>query len=75
MSSPHDQRKSHKGVEGYLRYTGLGITMLGIVLAFIFGGRWLDQQLHWRFPVFTLTGSLLGVAGAMLHLFRETGRR
>lgn len=74
MSHRDPVRKAREGYEGYLRYAGLGFTMLGIVLAFTFGGWWLDKQLHWRFPVFTLTLSLLGVAGALLHLFKETKR-
>lgn len=49
--------------------------MMGVVLAFTFGGWWLDQQSHWPFPIFTLTGSLLGITGAMVHLFKETARK
>lgn len=75
MSGSDDLKKARKGYDNYLRYTGLGFTMLGVVLAFTFGGWWLDQQLHWPFPVFTLAGSLLGIAGAMVYLFKETGRR
>lgn len=75
MSTPEDLRKARKGYDNYLRYTGLGFTMLGIVLAFTFGGWWLDKQLHWPFPVFTLALSLLGITGAMIYLFKETGRR
>ncbi|MBK9175307.1 MAG: AtpZ/AtpI family protein [Flavobacteriales bacterium] len=75
MSTPDDLRKARKGYDNYLRYTGLGFTMLGIVLAFTFGGWWLDKQVRWPFPVFTLVLSLLGITGAMLYLFKETGRR
>lgn len=75
MSTPEDLRKARKGYDNYLRYTGLGFTMLGIVLAFTFGGWWLDKQLHWPFPVLTLALSLLGITGAMIYLFKETGRR
>lgn len=75
MSAPDDLHKARKGYDNYLRFTGLGFTMLGIVLVFTFGGWWLDRQVHWPFPVFTLTLSLLGIAGAMVYLFKETGRR
>jgi hypothetical protein len=75
MSADDDLKKARKGFDNYLRYTGLGFTMLGIVLAFTFGGWWLDKQLHWPFPVFTLALSLLGITGAMVYLFKETGRR
>ncbi len=75
MSAEDDLKKARKGYDNYLRYTGLGFTMLGIVLAFTFGGWWLDRQLHWPFPVFTLVLSLAGIAGAMMYLFKETGSR
>ncbi|MFN3874401.1 MAG: AtpZ/AtpI family protein [Flavobacteriales bacterium] len=75
MSAQDDLRRARKGYESYLRYTGLGLTMLGIVLAFTFAGWWLDRQLRWPFPVLTLALSLLGIAGAMIHLFKETAKR
>ena len=68
-------RDRSKGYNDYLRFTGLGFTMLGIVLAFTFGGWWLDQQVPWRFPAFMLAGSLLGIAGAMVYLFKVTARK
>jgi hypothetical protein len=68
-------KRARKGYEGYLRYAGLGLTMAGIVLGFTFAGWWLDQRLHWPFPALTVALSLLGIAGALLYLFRETARR
>jgi hypothetical protein len=75
MKVPDDLRKARKAYGGYLRFMGLGLTMIGIVLAFTFLGMWADKQLAWRFPVFTLGLSLIGIAGAMLHLFKETRPR
>jgi hypothetical protein len=72
---PPDAERAKKGYTGYLRFMGLGLTMLGIVLCFVFLGLWVDRRLHWGFPVFTLALSLLGLAGAMMHLFRETARK
>ncbi len=64
-----------KGTSDYLRYTGLGIAMVGIILGFGALGWWLDGLLKWRIPILTLSFSLLGIVGAMLHLFKETGRK
>ena len=74
MSEQDDLRRARRGYENYLRYTGLGFTMIGIVLAFTFAGWWLDRQVQWATPVFTIGLSMLGVAGAMLYLFKETRR-
>ncbi len=72
---PPDLKKVKEGYNNYLRYTGLGFTMMGIILVFTFGGWWLDGQLTWKFPVFTIVLSLLGITGSMVYLFKETGRK
>jgi len=68
-------RKTGRDLNAYLRYMGLGFTMMGIVLAFSFAGVVLDRWLVWKVPMATIVLSLAGVAGAMLHLFKETGRK
>lgn len=60
------------GAKDYMRYSGIGLTMAGCVAAFTLLGRWLDGLVRWKVPVFTLVGALVGVAGAMLYLFRAT---
>jgi F0F1-type ATP synthase assembly protein I len=59
----------------YLRYTGLGFTMAGMILGSFLLGWWLDPFLGLKFPVLTLTFGILGIVGAMIHLFKETGRK
>ena len=49
--------------------------MIGIILAFCFAGYWLDGVIGWKYPVLTIVLSLLGIAGSMVYLFKETGRR
>ena len=79
MSLPEKKRSKReentKGSSDYLRYTGLGISMMGIILVSCLIGWWIDGRLGWKFPVFTLVFSLMGIAGAMMHLFKETGRK
>lgn len=70
-----DLRKAKKGYDNYLRYSGLGLQMAGVILVCVLGGCWLDGWLAWEFPLFTLLGSLLGITGAMVFLFKETGRK
>ncbi len=67
-----DPRKVQRDYNGYLRYTGLGLTMALVIGLFTFAGWWLDGQLHWKYPVLTIVLSLLGIAGAMVYLFKET---
>jgi hypothetical protein len=68
-------KKVRKGYDNYLRYSGLGLQMAGVILAGVLGGRWLDGRIGWKFPALTLLGALLGITGAMLFLFKETGRK
>ncbi len=69
-----DAKGLRKGYNAYLRYSGLGLQMAGIILASIWAGRWLDGWLSPGFPAFTLVLALLGITGAMVFLFKETRR-
>lgn len=75
MRKPDNKRPLRNAYAGYLRFMGLGLTMAGIIIAFTFLGWWMDGLLEWKIPVLTIVLALLGVAGAMMHLFRETGRK
>lgn len=70
--SARDDRKAYAD---YLRLMGVGITMFVIVLVFTGLGWWLDGLVGWRLPALTVLFALLGIAGAMLHLFKETRPR
>jgi hypothetical protein len=70
---PREPRRPPHG--DYMRFMGMGLTMAGIVVVCTLAGWWLDARLTWRFPVCTLGGALLGITGALLHLFKETGRQ
>ncbi len=69
------RKRPTQGSRDHFRFTWLGLSMMGIILSSCLLGYWLDQRLQWRFPLFTLVLSLMGVAGAMMHLFRETRRK
>lgn len=68
-------KKVRSGYNSYLRFTGLGFTMIGIILVFCFGGYWLDGLIGWKYPVLTIVLSMLGIAGSLVYLFKETGRK
>ena len=74
MSSEEPKKKEAPSA-AYLRLTGLGLSMMGIILGFTFLGHWLDGVLKFQFPILTLILAMVGVVGAMLHLFKETGKK
>lgn len=75
MSAPADRDRSRSGYNSYLRFTGLGLTMAGVVLGATFLGRWLDGMIGWQWPLLTVLLALLGVVAAMVYLFKETRSR
>ena len=47
-------------------FTEIGFILFVLTLGGALGGHWLDEQLGFTFPIFLLTGLLLGLgAGAM----------
>ena len=73
MSAP---RPSHRDqAKNYLRYSGLGFQMMGVIFAGAYGGHLIDGRTGWRIPVFTIALSLGGIAVAMVLLFRETRQK
>ena len=64
--------KRNKAAHTYMRLSGIGFQMAAIIGLGAYGGWWGDQRTGWAFPVFTLVGSLGGVAIAMYILFKET---
>lgn len=63
-----------EAASSYGRYGAMGIQMVVLIVAFAYGGHWLDGRLELHTPWFTLLGSLIGIAGALWTLFKETRR-
>jgi ATP synthase protein I len=65
--NPEEEIK--KGVNAYAKYSGMGIQMIVIVAAGVFGGVKLDAWLRpGKFPLFTIFLTLFSIGGA-LYLF------
>jgi hypothetical protein len=67
-----DVDEAKDAASSYGRYGALGIQMVVVIVAFLFGGHWIDGKLQLKTPWFTLLGVFLGIAGALWFLFRET---
>ena len=63
LQPPHSSRKNR--LSSYARYSGLGIQMLVLIFAGMYGGYKLDRLVHIKFPAFTIVLSLLGTAVAI----------
>ena len=70
-----DQNSSRQNKEdeqsfSYLKFSGIAFEMLGYVIV----GYWIGKQLDEYFEIdaiLTLSGIMLGIAGAMINLFRK----
>ena len=63
-------RDDEERVQGYLRFTTVGIQFLFVFGAFLGLGIWLDAK--WKTsPYLTLAGTLLGGSAAFYTLYRE----
>lgn len=64
-----------QGMNAYARFGTLGIQMVAFLALGVFGGHWLDKTMGWKFPVFTLLLTFMGIAGALWFLFQETKKK
>ena len=65
---PGSQRKN---VNKYLKYSGIGFTLFGLLAIAVFAGQKLDEYLALDQPWFTILFLLLGFAGWVAKLMRD----
>ncbi|NOX85299.1 MAG: AtpZ/AtpI family protein [Chlorobi bacterium] len=75
FSSEKDQKGKDHPLKFYAKYSSLGFQMLVIILIGAFGGRALDNELEWGFPVFTLVLTILAVIMSIVYGVREFFRQ
>jgi hypothetical protein len=66
MEQPKTKKKFGESFQAYARYSSLAFQMLFIILAGVFGGKYLDQWLELKFPVFTV---VLSVSSVILSIY------
>lgn len=69
-SAGENAERIKRGTRDYVRYTQLGLQIAATVGLSALAGYALDTWLQTAKPWFTLTLSLLGIAGAMLSIIR-----
>lgn len=60
-----------KGSNNYIKYSSIGMEMIGSVLLGGFGGNWLDKKFELGFPLFTIVLILLGLGATFTHLIMQ----
>jgi F0F1-type ATP synthase assembly protein I len=59
-----EKEEGRKTTRSWMKYSGMAVQMIGILLAFVFAGQYLDQWLGTD-PWLTLVMSLLGIGSAL----------
>ncbi len=67
----NEPNKKKKQLNNYVKYTSLGIQMLVIIGAGVFGGYYLDTWLGNSFPVFLILLSILSVGTAIYYAIKD----
>ena len=68
VASKKREEALKKGTNKYIKYSSIGMEMIGSVLLGGFGGNWLDKKLEFSFPFFTIVLILLGLTTTFAHL-------
>jgi len=58
-----------------LKYSGLAVQMIGVLLLFTWLGRQLDSYLELKTPWFTLSFILMGLFGVMYKLIKDFSKK
>lgn len=66
-----EKEKKDNPLKFYAKYSTLAFQMIAIIVGGAFGGKAFDNWVDWSFPVFTLTLTILSVAGAVFYGMRE----
>lgn len=71
MENPQDPSSKKKQLDDYIKYSGIGLQMVAIIIIGVFAGVKLDKVLELSVPVFTLVLSLGSVAFTMYYLIKK----
>lgn len=71
MENPEKTKEPKKQLNDYVRYSGMAVQMIAIILIGVLGGIKLDELLSLKFPVFTLVFTLLSVFLSMFFAIRD----
>lgn len=64
-NEPREKTSRQDQIKPYLKYSGMAVQMIGILVVAAFGGIKLDDYLGMKYPVFTIILMLGGVIAAM----------
>ena len=67
-------KKQNHSVKQWATLSAIGIEMGAIIYFFVKLGTWLDKQYHPEGKLFTVIFTLIGVAGSLFLVLKQTNR-
>lgn len=58
----------------YAKYSSIAFQMIAIILIFLFSGYQLDKWIQFKFPIFTVTFSIIGSFLSLYSLFKDINK-
>lgn len=65
------KKNNENPLKFYAKYSSLAFQMIVIIVGAAFGGREIDKNTEWEFPVFTVSLTILGSVIAIIYGMRE----
>ena len=69
-SDPGAKKEARKATRNWMKFSGMAFQMIGVLLACVFGGIYLDDLLGTD-PILTIVMSLVGVAGGLYLALKD----
>lgn len=69
-SDPDTKDSARKATRNWMKYSGMAFQMIGVMLACVFAGIYLDGRLGTS-PLLTVVLSLMGVAGGLYVALKD----
>jgi len=60
--------KPGNGTSGFVKYSGIGVQLVAVILVFLFAGIWLDDKFGTKF-LFTLVLTMVGFFGGFYSFY------
>ncbi|HUX96110.1 MAG TPA: AtpZ/AtpI family protein [Bacteroidales bacterium] len=71
LKKKNPKKQEDKGLNDYVKYSGMAFQMVAIIAIATWGGIKLDKIAGFEKPVFTIIFSLLGVFGAIYSVVKD----
>ena len=67
--------EGRQGKRLLIQYAAIGSQLFAGLIITVFAGKWIDEKLHFRFPVFIWLLPLLFIIGMIIKVINDTSKK